>query len=161
MEVIDNVIEESMSPQHLKVMKALVEPKKDLDLAQELGLEDTRVRIILNDLHERKLVCYTKTKNKNTGWVTHYWMKREDQLENYTKGYIAGKIKNINHFLSKDSNDMSFRCECKTVDYGKAIEEGFSCIECGKPYMEYHDPRKIDEQVIELTRLNSMLKSLT
>ncbi len=161
MKIFENILEESLSKEHLQVMRALDEPKKDLDLAQELGLEDTRVRIILNDLHERKLVAYTKTKNKNTGWVTHYWMKREDQLESYTKGYLTKKIKDIDHHITGHTTNIKFQCNCQTVDYSKAIDDGFTCEDCGKPYMEYNDPQKIDEQVVELTRLNSMLQKLT
>lgn len=160
-DVIDNILVESLSPQHLQVMKALKKPKKDLDLAKELGLEDTQVRVILNDLHERKLVCYTRTKNDETGWVTHYWRKRDDQLTTYTQGYLKKKISKINYHLKDDTTKIMFSCGCKQVSYEKAIDDSFQCNDCQQSYVEYNDPAAVEEKVVELTRLNSLLQELT
>jgi transcription factor E len=159
--IVDNVLTESLSEEHLKVMKALEKPKKDLDLAAELGFEDTQVRVILNDLHTRKLVSYTKTKNKETGWVTHYWQRREDQIVDYTQGYLKNRIKKLDRHLKSEATALKFNCGCKIVSYENAIDESFQCSDCGKPYMEYNDPVDIEEKVMDLPRLNSLLQKLT
>ena len=161
MNVIDSVLVESLSREHLDVMKALNEPRKDLDLAKDLGLEDTQVRIILNDLHERKLVSYRKTKNNDTGWVTHYWSRREEMLSHYTQDYLKKRINSLDRKLHNHTKNLNFKCGCKVVGYDKAIDDSFECARCGEPYIEFNDPKAVEAKVVELTRLNSMLQQLT
>ncbi|MBD3260482.1 MAG: hypothetical protein GF334_02175 [Candidatus Altiarchaeales archaeon] len=155
--IFEDVIAEALSTEHLKVVNALKKPKRDLDLATELGLEDTAVRVILNDLHERKLVRYKRTKNHETGWVTHHWVKREDQLANFSRWYLKSQINKINKYLNYEVNSIRFRCGCNVVSYDDAMSTGFICPACEKNYEEYNNTADVEEKVCELTRLSSLL----
>ena len=73
----DHGIEKRVSA--IDVLEKLSEWRYDNDIADELDVKVVTVRRLLNELHEFDLVSYKRTKNKETGWYTYIWKKREDK----------------------------------------------------------------------------------
>ncbi|VVB54910.1 Transcription factor E [uncultured archaeon] len=152
-----NVLEESLSEQHVSVIESLDEPKYDEDIAKELDLKATVVRTILNELHSKRLVEYDRTKNKKTGWYTYLWKKRDDQLGEYTKGYLESRLAELNGQLMKEKNNAYFCGPNGVVTFEEATENNFTCPETGQPYVEYDNSETIDGIINEISRINGLL----
>ena len=81
-DTLHDILIETMSTDHITVIKLLSEPRHDEDIAGELDVKATVVRTLLNDLHAKSLVEYERTKNTKTGWYTYLWKKRNDNIYN-------------------------------------------------------------------------------
>lgn len=45
----------------------------DSQIAESLGMKPSQVRKVLYDLYEARIAEYHKDKDKETGWLTHFW----------------------------------------------------------------------------------------
>ncbi len=156
--VVRNILSESMSENHICVLDKLSGPKYDEDIASDLGLKATIIRTLLNDLHQNSLVEYQRTKNKRTGWYTYLWVRREDKIKDYVQGYLKTQLLDLNDRLGDETNVVTFQCECMRVPYDAAMEAGFICPRCSKPFVECDNSLVIDGIVSEVARINSLLE---
>lgn len=154
------ILEESLGQQHVHVMNHLLEPSEDLVLSKKLEMDKQELRKILNVLLENRLVSYVKVTDEATGSRKTIWQLRKDQLENYSLNYLENKIRELDETLSFNASNMAYRCGCRIIDYAKAVEDLFVCKKCKKPYQQYTDPH-LENKVMELTRLTSLLTKLT
>jgi transcription factor E len=154
-----NVLSESMSQEHITIIKKLSEPKRDEELATELNVKETVVRTLLNDLHMKSLVEYERTKNKKTGWYTYTWRKRDDKIAEYIQMYIQTKIDGLNRDVDAEKNGSLFKCSCSQVNLESAMESNFVCPQCDEPYKEYSNLKDTVEVETEIARLNKLLKA--
>lgn len=155
-----NILSESMSIDHVTIIKRLSEPKRDEEIAAELNVKETVIRTLLNDLHLKSLVEYERTKNKKTGWYTYLWKKREDKISEYIQSYLQNRLDVLSADLDTEKNGSSLKCSCSQVSLEKAIETNFVCPECDEPYMEFDNSKNVYEIEAEIARINNLLNSL-
>ena len=156
--LVRDILVESLSEDHVKVIDKLNKPKYDEDVASELDVKATVVRTLLNDLHDNGLVEYERSKNKRTGWYTYLWKRRDEKIKDYVQGYLNNKITDLNSKLNDETQNLTFKCSCKRVPYESAMDTGFKCGSCNQTYIEYDNSEVVDELVGEITRLNSLLE---
>lgn len=156
---VHEIISETLGEDHLEIMKQLSQPKYDEDIAEEIGLKATVVRTLLNDLHAKSLVEYERIKNKSTGWYTYIWKKREDNLENYLKDYLAKRLKELNKKLEKEKNGV-FKCSCSIVSLEEALEKNFFCSTCGEKFVKYDNSKVVKELKSEIKKTKAWYDKL-
>lgn len=154
------ILSESMSPDHVTIIKKLSEPKRDEEIAAELNVKETVIRTLLNDLHLKSLVEYERTKNKKTGWYTYLWKKREEKITEYIQNYLQNRLDILQADLDVEKNGSAFRCGCSRVSLEEATETNFVCPECNEPYMEFDNSTNVYKIEAEIVRLSNLLRNL-
>ncbi|RLI88354.1 MAG: hypothetical protein DRO76_00595 [Candidatus Altiarchaeales archaeon] len=156
--LLNYILEESMSKDHVIVMEKLSEPKHDEDIAAELNLKATIVRTLLNELHAKNLVEYERTKNKKTGWYTYLWKKREDKIDEFIQSYLTHKLDILNKQLQVEKQGITFACSCNRVSLEEAIETNFICPRCNETFIEFDNEKIIRKLESEIRKINKLLK---
>jgi transcription factor E len=156
--LIREILSESLSPDHVKVIDKLDKPRYDEDIADELKVKATIVRTLLNDLHAASLVEYDRFKNKKTGWYTYLWKRREDKINEYIKGYLEKKLDGLTRKLDEEKESVLFGCSCSCVPFDQAMDTRFTCPSCGEVFKEYDNSETIDQIVTEIAEINSLLE---
>ena len=156
--VLVDVLNMSMSNDHVEIMKKLSKPKHDEDIAGELGIKATIVRTLLNDLHAKGLVEYDRMKNKKTGWYTYLWMKREDKVDEYLDGYLQETLEELNSQLESEKDTAFFGCSCSKVAMGRAMELNFMCPECNGAFTEFNNNKTVRQLNGQIAKINRILK---
>ncbi len=157
-QVLIDVLDESMSNDHVKIIKKLSEPKHDEDIADELGIKATVVRTLLNDLHAKGLVEYERIKNKKTGWYTYLWKKREDKIDDYLEDYLQESLKRLNSQIESERNTIFFECSCSRVPMERAMELNFVCPKCNGEFKEVNSSKSTRQLNREIAKINKILK---
>lgn len=156
--VIRDVLTNCLSEEHIRVLDMLTESKYDEDIAADLELKATIVRTLLNDLHERSLVEYRRTKNKKTGWYTYLWVRREDKIRDHVQNHLKTQLLELNTQLEDETGNVTFQCDCMRVPYSIAMESNFQCPKCESEFSECDNSQVIDEIVSQVAHLNSLLE---
>ena len=148
-----DVLEESLGSEHVMVISKLDKPMLDSNLSSKVGLEDTRVRSILNDLHEKRLVGLRRTKGPKDGWFSYYWSRREDNIKNFVSVYLNERLNRLNSIVNRNTEEVLYSCGCSSVNYAGAIDSNFQCGICGQTYTNYKTPKDIKGINAEIKRL--------
>lgn len=156
--ILRDVLSESLSEDHVAVVEKLKKPMYDEDVASELRIKATIVRTLLNDLHAHNLVEYERSKNKKTGWYTYKWKRREDNINDYVRGYLDKKLVDLKKKLEYERQGITFNCSCNRVPFDKALENKFVCPDCSVKYAEFDNSEVVDKIVSEISRINSLLE---
>ena len=156
--VLVDVLNMSMSKDHVEIMRKLSKPKHDEDIAEELGIKATIVRTLLNDLHAKGLVEYDRMKNKKTGWYTYLWMKREDKVDEYLDGYLHQTLEELNGQLESEKDTPFFGCSCTKVSMERAMDINFMCPECNGQLTEFNNSKTVRQLNGQIAKINRILK---
>ncbi|MCX6694965.1 MAG: hypothetical protein NTU61_01550 [Candidatus Altiarchaeota archaeon] len=151
-----DVLEESLGSEHVLIISKLDKPMLDSKLSDKVRLEDTRVRSILNELHEKRLVSLQRTKGPKEGWFSYYWSRREENILDYASKYLDSKLGRLSGMLGSGNGDILYSCDCSTVDYGAAIDMNFACESCGRQLKTERTPQEIRDINSEIRRLNEL-----
>ncbi|MFH1788971.1 MAG: hypothetical protein ABH834_06295 [Candidatus Altiarchaeota archaeon] len=155
--VIKDILVESLSKDHVRVIQALEKPRYDEDVAEDLKIKATVVRTILNDLHSASLVEYDRSKNKKTGWYTYMWNRRDDKLDEYIGSYLQEKLVKLTSELEGEKTGIKFACKCSVIPFENAVDAEFMCQECGDQLVEHDNSNAIDSIVSEIAKVESLL----
>lgn len=156
--LLNDVLTESMSKDHVTVIQKLSKPQHDEDIASELNLKATIVRTLLNDLHAKDLVEYERTKNKKTGWYTYLWRKRDDKLDEFIQAHITNKLNELNRQLEMERNRTTFNCSCDRVTLEEAMETNFICPKCNETFVEFNNSKLVNNLKSEINKISKLLK---
>lgn len=156
--LLADILAETMSEDHVTVIKKLSEPKHDEDIATELDLKATIVRTLLNDLHAKDLVEYERTKNKKTGWYTYLWRRREDKLAKFVQSHINRKLSGLNEQLDAERNRATFNCSCNRVTMEEAMDTNFICPRCNETFTEFNNSKLLNELESEIQKIQGLSK---
>ncbi|MFH0862700.1 MAG: hypothetical protein V1875_06710 [Candidatus Altiarchaeota archaeon] len=153
---IGGVLCETLGGETFEVIKVIDSPMEDKEISKELKFETSKVRVILNDLLVRNLVKLDRDR-QDTGYTYYRWSRREDKIKEYVNDYVESKIKELDGMLSS-RDDIMFECGCARIDYGKAIELGFTCPSCGKRLNQSQSvrgSRKLKDELRKFTALRN------
>lgn len=153
-----SILVKSLSEEHVSVIEKLDEPRYDEDIAAELKIKATIVRTLLNDLHANSLVEYERFKNKSTGWYTYLWKRRDDRIQNHVQKYLENKLRDLSERLDQEKQSIQFNCSCNQVAFDVALDFRFVCPDCNEKYGEYDNSDMIDQLVVEIANINSLLE---
>lgn len=118
----------------LKIMNFLFKYSKEIDeftLAEKVGLQINFVRSILYKLYEKKLVSFSRERDKQKGWFIYSWLAHPDRLKEVL---LLEKDVEITKLKEGMLNvQQVFYCNScgKSYDYVQAMENTFFCAQCG------------------------------
>ena len=157
-DTLHDILIETMSTDHITVIKLLSEPRHDEDIAGELDVKATVVRTLLNDLHAKSLVEYERTKNTKTGWYTYLWKKRNDKIDEYITAYLKDKSKKLKQELEGEIGAITFNCPCSRITFDDAMEVNFMCSKCNEAFAEFDNSGVITEIEDEIAKIDALLE---
>ena len=140
----------------LKVMNFLFKHGKEIDeftLAEKVDLQINFVRSLLYKLYEKKLVSFSRERDKQKGWFIYSWESHPDRLKEILlieKDLEIAKLKE--GMLTVQQVFFCNSCG-KSYDYVQAMENTFFCAECGNA-LEGLDSKGLREKVnIKIVKL--------
>ena len=153
---LKKILGETVSDAHIVILEKFAEPRYDEDVAEELSEKAVTIRKLLNELHDKSLVRYVRTKNPKTGWYTYVWDRRDDKIIEYCKNHVQGKIDKVDGKLDYETNNVMFACPCSEEYFptSKAMENDFLCLKCSEYVTGFDNSdiiRDLKEDKAELT----------
>ncbi|MEM3272780.1 MAG: hypothetical protein QXZ38_02875 [Candidatus Micrarchaeaceae archaeon] len=148
-----NYVVKNSGKKSIDVIKALVTPQTDEDIAAKSGIKINEVRRILNDFNKFGFARYNTHKD-GKGWLTFVWYVDGDKLNEFTNT-IHAPTEELGFKLQEMCDDF-FICEkCykeqKTIlPFDAAAEANFRCDVCGK--MLTRISRESAERLISASR---------
>jgi len=152
--VDDGVLVEVLGSEGADVVKVIGRPMGDTDISRKLDCETSRVRVVLNELLVKNLVRLNRRRH-DSGYCDYSWVRRDDKIREYVNGYFEGRIRELDSMVS-DVEGIVFECGCRRVDYGTAIELGFTCPDCGGDFSRFDVSRDGGRLRSELMRLKAL-----
>ena len=106
----------------------------DTTFATNMELKVTMVRALLNRLHYKGLVEYTRTKDENSGWYTYKWFVRKDAITKELHDRVKGELERHKEKKQMNENHLIFSCpsRCHKVIFEIAAEYAFKCPDCAQ-----------------------------
>lgn len=118
----------------LKIFEFLVNICKEIDeftLTDKVNMQINFVRSMLYKLYEKKLVSFSRERDKKKGWFIYSWQAHPERLKYLLLQAKEDEIASLEKRLHA-SQDTFFCPKCDTsVDYVKAMELMFLCETCG------------------------------
>ncbi|MGB9635413.1 MAG: hypothetical protein ACP5H8_00705 [Candidatus Micrarchaeia archaeon] len=114
------------------MMRNMLTPISDEELASKCGMRPADVRVILNKLHNMGLIDYNRSKDKDSGWYYYAWFLRADKLlETFIKKKTDDLMK-IERLLENNEIYNLYLCNgCEqTFDFDRAAELLYHCPIC-------------------------------
>ncbi len=144
----------------IDVLERLSDWRYDSDIADELDVKVVTVRKLLNELHEADLVTYRRSKDKETGWYTYVWKRREEMVSGYVNEYLNLHLLNLRNTLEYEESNTWLDCSCSRVTLDEAMENDFTCPTCGETYVESKVSDKIKNIESDIRELRETIKKL-
>ena len=159
---LKKVLGETVSKEHIIVLEQLYEPMYDEDIAEELNEKAVTIRKWLNEVHDKDMVRYARTKNPKTGWYTYVWERRNDKILEYSQNYLMDKISKINEKLDYETNNLMFACNCSEEYFPMSyvMENNFQCPKCKEYFTEFDNSDIIRDLEKDKAELEAELKKI-
>lgn len=157
LERVRSYVAQLTGPEGLRVAEALMSRKEatDTELAEELNEKPSHIRKVLYDLYEARIAEYHKEKDKETGWLTFYWLIRPDQAAATILDRTRKDLASLRTALEFEQSHEFFICPegAERFDFQRATEHSFTCPE-HKAVLQQHDNHN------ELEQLHQRIKAL-
>lgn len=161
--LLKEVVEYIVGPDMAGIVD-LLSGKKNVNefaIAEKLKITINQTRNILYKLSDVGLVSFVRKKDKkNGGWYTYFWTLETGKSLDNLKQMINNKIKGLEANLNLRSKERFYYCPVCELEYNEedALQNLFSCVECGG-VLELKDNKQIiDELQKEIARLKRNLE---
>ena len=135
----------------------------DEDIEKEMkSLKITEIRSILNRLHYRGILCYNKTKNKNSGWYTYTWEIKKRRIVELILEQQSERLQKLEEKARFGQSHEFFACkkECEETPFEIAAQYEFRCPECGEMMAPTNSAEKEKETQRKIDTLKQELEAL-
>lgn len=114
-------------------------------IAEKLEVGINVIRKTLYLLQENNLVSSMRKKDKKKGWYIYYWTFNEKQAELLMGKMKQKRISNLKKRLEQETETNYFTCarKCIRMTFERAMENNFTCPECGKILEEVDNSKQI------------------
>ncbi|MFW6029721.1 MAG: hypothetical protein ACOCRO_05650 [Halanaerobiales bacterium] len=131
-------------------------------IAKKMNVTINDVRNILYKLSEHNLVSFIRKKDDDKGWYTYFWTLDEEKSLRLLSKRLEEKI-NEKKKLLRDRKEMTYysceECE-REVEGGEALEQGFTCPECGEIYDVKDNSKEIEKLQKQIDRMKKRRKKV-
>ena len=137
--------------------------KRDVNeflIAKKMNLTVNQVRNILYKLSAEGLVSFIRKKDKRTGWYIYFWTLNTDKCLIKIEQVIIKALENLNNLLKNRESKRFYTCETCNLEVSEetALENDFSCQECGEVYKLSDNSDSIKEAKSMIARKERELK---
>jgi transcription factor E len=140
----------------LKTFEFLTKIGKEIDeftLADKVNLQINFVRSLLYKLYEKKLVSFSRERDKKKGWFIYSWQAHPDRLRYLLVHTKQEEVDRLEKRLAQSQDTFFCPTDSKTFDYVQAMETMFFCDVCGgklEAVSSIEVRQKIERQIAEL-----------
>jgi transcription initiation factor TFIIE subunit alpha len=139
--------------------------KRDINefiIAKKLKLTINQTRNILYKLSNFGLVSFIRKKDKRKGWYIYFWTLNISKSLEFLKKAIAQEMANLESQLKARENKRFFICKVCHIEVSeeKALENNFTCGECGEVYEFNTDKKVINELSSKINFLKKNLEAI-
>lgn len=146
--LLDKVVEKIGGEAAVKIVNELKKREKttEEELVKSTGVKLTEVRKILFKLHNFSIVSSETVQDKNTGWMTFYWVLQKDQLKSLIRTQKKRTLEKLKARLEIEKTHDFFYCESGhgRFTFEEAMENIFKCPACSTS-LKHFDNLKIVE----------------
>jgi len=146
--LLDKIVEKIGGEDAVKIIGELKKRGKatEEELVRSTGVKLTEVRKILFRLHNFSIVSSETVQDKNTGWMTFYWVLQKDQLKSLVRTQKRRILEKLKARLEFEKTHDFFYCESGhgRFTFEEAMENIFRCPTCSTP-LKHFDNSKIVE----------------
>ena len=143
----------------LKVIRILEQKKmiSETKLAEELGFKINSTRKLLYRLNNLNLATYEKKRDeKKKWWYVYFWGLDRERIEGL---YFDRKKRDLDKRKLEIIEEEKYKFECKKCDmrflHEDALEQNFTCPECGEMMTEITDSKIIKRLKQEINALGA------
>ncbi len=145
-DVVATYLSQRVSKNSIDIIKELVKPKTDDEMAEDLDIKINSVRRIVNILHTYGLTNYRREKNKE-GWESFYWYINIRKIPDFLNYVVSVSSTKLN--IDDKCNDYFVCNHCYNenrmiFNFDSAFEADFKCINCGGSLIRISKPQAID-----------------
>ena len=137
--------------------------KRDVNeflIAKKMNLTVNQVRNILYKLSAEGLVSFIRKKDKRKGWYIYFWTLNTEKCLIKIEQVIIKALENLNNLLKNRESKRFYTCETCNLEVSEetALENDFSCQECGEVYKLSDNSDSIKEAKSMIARKERELK---
>lgn len=145
-EVVTTYLSQRVSKNSIDIVRELVKPKTDDEMAEDLDMKINSVRRIVNILHTYGLTNYRREKNKE-GWESFYWYINIRKIPDFLNYVVSVSSTKLN--IDEKCNDYFVCSYCYNenrmiFNFDSAFEADFKCVNCGGPMIRISKLQAID-----------------
>lgn len=162
-ELIEHVLIEMVGGDGLVIIGSLKKPKTDVQIHERTKIPLSKIRFVLNTLHQYNIVTYSSTRDDDKGWFKYCWELNDEFVVSSVCTYLGSKLMKLKRTY-QDINDVTYyKCEggCDRMCMTDAYELSFKC-NCGtmlKPIDPAAESKKIKSEIEEIKKTLSKLPS--
>jgi transcription initiation factor TFIIE subunit alpha len=156
-EKLNEVVEKLVGEDAVPVVNYLRDKEhiSEFIVAEELDMEIHEARTLLYRLLEHNLVSFKRKKDKTKGWYICYWDLNEDVVDGLYKKLKNDRLDELRERLNEEEDNIFYMCGngCMRVNFEKAMEIDFKCMECGELMEQQDNSRTVEflrEKIEEL-----------
>ena len=166
MNIIDKLIDDlilEIAGKEVVPLVNLIKNKSNVSefkLAARLKLSVNQVRNMLYRLNNFNLVDFTRKKDKTKGWYIYFWTLNTEKCLIKIEQVIIKALENLNNLLKNRESKRFYTCETCNLEVSEetALENDFSCQECGEVYKLSDNSDSIKEAKSMIARKERELK---
>ncbi len=145
----------------LTVLKEL-EGKENVNeflIVEKLGIPIQALRNILYKFDENNLVSHTRKKDRKKGWYIYYWTFRPEEAERAVVNMHKKRLDLVKRQLDREQGHEYYMCpdKCVRMTLENAMENNFSCRECGKILEPENNQKRLSKFRREIRNLEEFL----
>ncbi|MEM1516384.1 MAG: TFIIB-type zinc ribbon-containing protein [Thermofilum sp.] len=130
--------------------------ESDEEIAAELGMDVVKVRRILNELFEARLVKYRRARDEKEGWYKYFWRVTDEPPERILEDRKRLLIKLLEGLLDREAGEEYYYCPACGRRYTatEADDLNYTCRKCGEVLEPYDNSKSVDKikKALEIIR---------
>ncbi|RLG18822.1 hypothetical protein DRN75_00790 [Nanoarchaeota archaeon] len=165
--IVKERLKELGGDQVIEVCKIILSKRlkkaNEFEIAEKMKLKVNKVRAILYKLHAKKVVTYTRKRDKRKGWYIYIWSLKPRDIVKFAMNETYNEIRAIEREIREYKEGKEFYiCEdCGVrVRLIEAMKQMFTCNYCGEPLKKEDTESKIKQAEARIRNLESQLYKL-
>ncbi len=160
--VMEDLIVELIGEDVIPLVRLLKNKKNvsEFKLAELMNITVNQTRNMLYRMYNHNLVTFTRKKDKRKGWYIYYWTLDIGNLKTELLAFKRKKLSEFKTRLDKENEGNYLVCPsgCIRMSMESAMENNFTCLECGQVLQEQNNTRTIDNLKTRIAEMEEELR---
>ncbi|MFH0876033.1 MAG: hypothetical protein V1859_08910 [archaeon] len=161
--MIEEVVIEFVGEEALPIVFYLKDKEKTSEfvIAKSVKKDIHEARALLYKLFENNLAAFIRKKDKIKGWYICYWDFTQDKIFYLYQKLKYIKVRELKQRLEREKANEFYMCRnaCARVDFDKAFEINFKCLECGELLNPLDNKRTMEFLTQRISELETEIKA--
>ena len=163
--IIHNKLQTVVDEKGVELIRIMLKKKHmgEFKLAAKLNLKVNKVRSLLYKLYSKKIVSYTRKRDKRKGWYIYTWKLEPSKIVDFTIDEIKKDISALEdkYKISVAGKEFFICRECGLqLELVKALEVNYTCPYCNKAMIAMDIEKNKKEIIKEVNRLKKTIEQV-